>query len=780
MREDSFYILPRKAEKKIKIAWKMKNPLYIYGISGSGKTSLVKNMFENKPYMLFSAEKCCPEEIEIKKDGKEHIIVIDDLHFVKDADERKKYEEIIYHLLERKDIMLILISRAPVPGWLMSLYVQYDFVTVDEEELCFTRKEQMEYLEKRKVFVGKAEEDTMWEFAGGIPVVVRILAMYDGNIEETKKAIYNFADSHVYDKWEPELQTILMETSIVEQFTKELAEMITGNSHIAEFLEQAQELGNFFSCTGEEGVWKYRWQMRKSMLWRLRKKYTDKKIKNLYHHAGLYYEIRDMIPEALEMYEQCQDKESISRVLVANVRKNPATGYYFEMRKYYLVLSEEMIKESPVLMAGMSMLQSMLMNEEESERWYRAIEEYAASHTGCEKREAKNRLLYLDIGLPHRGSVNLTEILKHAGTLLRERGASLPEFSVTSNLPSLMNGGKDFCEWSKRDKELAASIGKIVEFVLGKYGKGLVPLALAESFLEKGRDSYEIMSLAEKGKLAAESGGKVEQCFVAIGILSWLFILNGKPDYAIEQLEIFRERALQEAKNLLPNIDAFICRIQLYLGGSSEIEQWMKEAPQEAAEFATMDRFRYLTKARVYLQRGKNDLACGILEQLLYYAKKMSRTYIKIEAGILLAIAMNRLERTEWKTVFQNCITQAEEYHFVRLFSREGTAVCKLFQSQEFVWKDEKFKEQVLSECEKMGKLYPRYLEPGTGGEIQLSENALKILQMQADGILMKNIAKKLGIKETTVKYHSSETYKKLGVRSKVEAVNEARRRKLI
>ena len=31
-------------------------------------------------------------------------------------------------------------------------------------------------------------------------------------------------------------------------------------------------------------------------------------------------------------------------------------------------------------------------------------------------------------------------------------------------------------------------------FVLGKYGKGLVPMALAESYLEKGQDIFEIFS----------------------------------------------------------------------------------------------------------------------------------------------------------------------------------------------------------------------------------------------------------------------------------------------
>lgn len=100
----------------------------------------------------------------------------------------------------------------------------------------------------------------------------------------------------------------------------------------------------------------------------------------------------------------------------------------------------------------------------------------------------RSRLLYLKIALPHTGSTGLIDIFKNADLLLRDRKAVLPEFSVTSNLPSLMNGGKDFCEWSKHDKELARGIGIPVAFVLGKYGKGLVPMALAESYLEKGQD----------------------------------------------------------------------------------------------------------------------------------------------------------------------------------------------------------------------------------------------------------------------------------------------------
>ena len=308
-----------------------------------------------------------------------------------------------------------------------------------------------------------------------------------------------------------------MDVSVVEEFTVQLASMLTGRRDVEKLISQAEETGNFFEICGTNGIWRCRWPMRKSMQQRLRRRKTAEQIERLYYSAGLYYEINDQIPEALDMYEKYNDMDSISRLLTANARKNPSSGHYFELRRYYLELPDNIVENSPVLMAGLSLLQSMLMNIEESDRWYHALEKYAEEHAGSEKREARSRLLYLKIALPHTGSTGLIDIFKNADLLLRDRKAVLPEFSVTSNLPSLMNGGKDFCEWSKHDKELARGIGIPVAFVLGKYGKGLVPMALAESYLEKGQDIFEIFSLAEKGKMETDSGGKLEM-FLSVSV----------------------------------------------------------------------------------------------------------------------------------------------------------------------------------------------------------------------------------------------------------------------
>jgi LuxR family maltose regulon positive regulatory protein len=86
----------------------------------------------------------------------------------------------------------------------------------------------------------------------------------------------------------------------------------------------------------------------------------------------------------------------------------------------------------------------------------------------------------------------------------------------------------------------------------------------------------------------------------------------------------------------------------------------------------------------------------------------------------------------------------------------------------------------VIKECDNMALLYPAYLKEKSDDSIALSENAVKILRMQAEGLSVDEIAEALFITKNTVKYHNQETYKKLGVSGKTAAVQEARKRGII
>lgn len=152
-----------------------------------------------------------------------------------------------------------------------------------------------------------------------------------------------------------------------------------------------------------------------------------------------------------------------------------------------------------------------------------------------------------------------------------------------------------------------------------------------------------------------------------------------------------------------------------------------------------------------------------------------------MESNLLKAILYYRMNNEKWINILQEVISHAEEYHFVRLLSREGAALMPLLRKGTFTWKNTEFHKEVEKETLFMADTYPAYLKTSTeNANLILPENALKILRMQSMGSSTAQIAEKLEISTATVKYHNKQTYKKLGVKTKAQAVNEAKNRKLI
>ena len=280
--------------------------------------------------------------------------------------------------------------------------------------------------------------------------------------------------------------------------------------------------------------------------------------------------------------------------------------------------------------------------------------------------------------------------------------------------------------------------------------------------------------------MQAQAGGKIEQCFVATGIFAWLHILNDHGEDARELLQNFQKKVEQEGTvKLLSNLEALQIRIGLYQGKTAEALDWMEKAPNEEMEFATMERFRYLTKVRVYLLTGKYDKAILLLQRMQYYAEIMHRTYIGMEVELLYAITLYRMGDAKWEESLIRVLTQAESYHFVRLISREGAAVYRMLKESTWKSSNAKYQKAVFMETEKMALMYPGYLKLAAE-DASFSENAIKILKLQAEGLSNTEIAEELGLKAENVKYHNKQNFKKLGVNSKTAAVTEARKRSII
>ncbi len=794
---DKGYIAPEAALKKLRVAKGLGQAVYIYGATGYGKTELVRQYLSRRRYHYISCAEDAAglmetaetaQEAASHSSGKEKeaqprtVMVVDDMHLLKNAEGRKA----VLSLAGRQDVWFILICRSPIPAWLMPLYIKGGFLVITEDDLRLGEKEIAAYMDSQGLTATEEEVAFVAVRSQGNAYTVRhtALKMLEGMrpgpemAEEIVEAFAAYLESHVMVQWDSDLLEFLMQISVTDEFTLPLAEMVTGNRHAPELLERAVETGNFLSC--RDGTYRLRPQLIRALRRRAAKEYSPQERADHAYNAGLYYEMQGQIVPALAMFEQCGNKERIRELLIRNARLNPGNGHYFELRRYYLQMEERELEESPVLMAGMSMLYSLMMQEKESEYWYRKLEKFASTAKGGQKREAVSRLAYLDIALPHRGSADMIDIMKRMPALIFDRGMSLPEFSVTSNYPSTMNGGKDFCHWSREDRKLAATIGKLVERVLGRYGKGLVKAALGESFYEKGEDAYEVLTLLARAKMEAEGGGMIEIAFAAVGLQVRLDTLQGEIQTAAEVLASFEKGVRgQGAVQLLPNIGALRCRLALYQGDKEAVSAWMAQAPDEDREFCVMERYRYLTKVRCYLSIGEYLKAQALLEKLRYYTEKCRRTYVRMEVCLLSAIAKYRTGGA-WKEEFLSALKEACGYRFIRFISEEGAAAQELFVAagKSFLEKeipDKEWLSRLMGETGKVAVRYPVYLKGQLAKAPDFCEAALSVLRLQAEGKSVGKIAQELSMKEATVKYHAKENYRKLGVSGKADAVLAAR-----
>ena len=428
------------------------------------------------------------------------------------------------------------------------------------------------------------------------------------------------------------------------------------------------------------------------------------------------------------------------------------------------------------------MLYDLVMQPEKSEYWYKELADYEKDkvHSREHRREARVRLAYLDIALPHRGTEGILRIMKHVFDRIGKGDIILPEMSVTGNMPSLVNGGLDFSDWSRADAQIAKFMGRPLEVIVGRYGKGLVTTALAESGFEKGTmQPYEVMTRTTSGYEAASHGGKIEICFVACAIQVRQHVIEGQYPSAKRVMNSFHDNVItQNAVNLLPNLEAFEAWLSLYTGSQDSSREYIETVSVNQMEFTILDRYRWITKVRCLIAENRLMEALELANFLTLYFESYSRDFYRMENEVLKGIILYRLEDAHWKEHIYSSLKEASGYHFVRLVSLEGAAVLPLLVEMKSEGAlsgiDEAYFSQVIAETEKMARIYPDYLKCIPKEEIKLTKRESQILALLCGGSSMEEICDILKITANGLKKHNYNLYKKLGVSSRAEAERKA------
>ena len=686
----------------------------------------------------------------------------------------------------------LLLSRGVPPGWLLSFQFSGLMTVFDAQSLAFDRQTTGKLLKRYGVTVSDSELTSIQEETQGYPLAVSILArrMAEGSSynpttsDRVRHEIFLHYEEAVYRRFDLPTRRFLLSLAPFEEFSPDLAKMVSGDSRVGELLGRLQRDTTMLIQDRLDTF--HFWPIFRLFLrWELTQEYSPDQYHELYMRGGLYYELKENYGRALECYAESGNHSKVSELLEKNAQFHPGMGHYDEMEKYYRALPETEICASPALMQGMSMLCSLNMDYGGSERWYRELRDFAARHGQGDamRKEALSRLAWLDIALPQRTVNVLIETIPAVFRLLTGRKIRLPAFSVTSTLPSIMNGGKDFSDWSKKDELLYATLRRPVEAVLGKDGIGLADLAMAESRFEKGED-ITVRMLSLMSRLSdIQQKGTPDMEFAVVGLLVRTQIAAGRAQDAKDTLDMLEKRFTEQGlTRFLPNLSALRCRVDLRLGDDEAAERWYREkAPKDRLQMKVMKRYQYLTQAMAELAAGDERAALLTLAPLRSYFERCGRHIDGIYRNTLSAIAKSRLQDPDWKADLYAALDVSLTYRFIRPVASFGAAVLPLLDRKKCEWKeDSDFLRTVTSSTREQAACYPDFLHPRKEMAAPLSAAELQVLRLICADKSNAEIGEILDIRLATVKTHVSHILQKLGVSRRSEAKTAAARLRLL
>ena len=715
------------------------------------------------------------------------ILLIDDLQLLQEERDLQTLCELIRTGAERR---FVLLSRGAPPGSLMAFQYAGLMTVLEAEDLLFDQNDIRVLLQNCGITTTDNELAAIRQESIGYPLGVNIIARYMSGgrpfskeiVAKGYREVFSYFEAAVYRRFDLPMRRFLLELAPFEQFDLEMARMVSGDPHAGDLLDWLLHNTSMLRCE-DLHTFSFWPQFRTFLLWQMGREYTDEKRKAIFGRGGLYYELKEDYAHALACYTKGGDHSKVSDLLVRNAELHPGMGHYSEMENYYRSLPESEIAASPSLMQGMSMLCALTMDYEGSERWYRELREFWKR---CEKqdaagKQARGRLAWLDISLPQRGVDGLAATIPAVFTLLTNKELTLPPFSVTSALPSLMNGGKDFSEWSKKDDLLYKTMRIPVEAILGRDGVGLADCAIAESRFEKGENiSDRMLSLIPKVNEIRQRGTP-DMEFAVGGLLARSQLASGQSEDARHTMVSLRAQFAERVlTRFLPNMDAMLCRMDLLNGELDSADAWYHEkAPRDPMHINVMKRYQYLTQAMVELADGRPDAARLTLAPLEAYVKNCARYIDSVHLHVLTAIALYRQKDDAWRGRLTQALETAAAYRFIRTISVYGTAVLPLLEELERVG-SAKWHKQLMSEVRTQAAYYPNFLQPRLALSDTLTPMELQILHLVCADKSNAEIAEIMNIKLSTVKTHVSHILTKLDVKRRSEAKTAARKLRLV
>jgi LuxR family maltose regulon positive regulatory protein len=314
---------------------------------------------------------------------------------------------------------------------------------------------------------------------------------------------------------------------------------------------------------------------------------------------------------------------------------------------------------------------------------------------------------------------------------------------------------------------------------------GLADLHLGLSDLHRERDELEaarwhLQRGEELGRLAALPQTPSRLCLARARIRQ----IEGDLDGTLELLDQAERLHVRSPVPEIRPIAALRVRAWVAQGRLAEALDWVRAQGLSAEDDLDYPReFSHITLARVLIARNEREGdhqaggdALGLLGRLLAAAEAHGRTGSAIEILVLQALAHGAQGRVDaGLDPLERALTRAEPEGYVRTFVDEGEPMRDLLRRAVAAGISSAYARRLLSAFEERTHAgFVPQTAAGVGLVEPLTAREVEIVRLVAAGLRNQEIADQLVISLPTVKRHIANSYGKLGVRHRTEAVARA------
>ncbi len=309
----------------------------------------------------------------------------------------------------------------------------------------------------------------------------------------------------------------------------------------------------------------------------------------------------------------------------------------------------------------------------------------------------------------------------------------------------------------------------------------LVPLFIESHDIESAKAGLEILQTFSRDDAADPQQQLLICVFEAL-----IHRAEARYDEFDKALERASGLEIEESDNwnwYFTSIPALRAETAIEQGNTLSAAYW---AEQHSASLSSRNDFRSeaqrLILARILVEQEYFDRADKLLRVITAAAINRGDLQHEVWAYLIQAIACYKQEQLkDSKRWFDQAITKAHQANFQQLFLSQGDIMLGVFQHWQKAQQKkttkaslQQFASTLLSSIERK---YPAVHQAKPVQELldPLSDRELEVLNLIAQGLRNKAIADLLGLAPATIKAHLYNSYSKLDVGSRTEAIAKAR-----